>query len=320
MHLFSLQVIQGVLEWKRYPSLPAVSSNGNAAVINGKVYYGGGHSSDEVTVYCYDPRQGRWASPQPLPVKHFGLGQIDGKLISIGGKKKRDNKETNEAYTYDDRSQKWRQTIPPMPTARWLPGVASFPSALVVAGGAIPSSATAYTDAVEIFKLDTSQWYRANQLPVCSCDISLAASGNVCYALGGFSQPVRFNHTLCTTLDDLLRSAVPASQATFYRASSKTQSAWKTLRNTATFQPAAGVLANKLLCIGGNQVSLKRDVNKVYIYSPSINSWIYISDLPASRSSAAVATVSPTEILVIGGVCDGYTLNTVYQATLTFKL
>ena len=276
-------------------------------------------------MHCYDPRQGRWASLPPLPVKHFGLGQVDGKLVSVGGKKRRDDKETNEVYTYDDRSQRWRQTIPPMPTARWLPGVVSFQSALIVAGGAIPSAfytAPSYSDVVEIFRPDTSQWYRANQLPVGGCDVSFVACGDMCYALGGYSQPARLNQTLCATLNDLLCSAVPANQATLYHRNSDTQSAWKMLRNTISFQPAAGVLTDRLLCIGGNE-EIKgfggNDSNRVYMYSPSINLWIYISDLPVPRSSTAVAVVSPTEILVIGGLCGGDRVNTVYKAALTLK-
>lgn len=149
--------------------------------------------------------------------------------------------------------------------------------------------------------------------------MSIVTSGNICYALGGYGQLENINHTLCATLDDLLRNAVPANQATFYRANSDTQSAWKVLRTTTSNKPAAGVLADKLLCIGGNE-AVKGNANKVYVYSPSTNSWIYISDLPVPRSRTAIAIVSPTEILVIGGVCDGYTLNTVYKATLTFKL
>ena len=52
------------------------------------------------------------------------------------------------------------------------------------------------------------------------------------------------------------------------------------------------------------------------MYSPSTNSWIYISDLPAPRSYTAVAVLSSTEVLVIGGWDDGR-VNTVYKGTLT---
>ena len=77
------------------------------------------------------------------------------------------------------------------------------------------------------------------------------------------------------------------------------------------------MLAGQLLAEGGVETTGIRE--KVYTYSPSANSWIYISDLPAPRSRAAVAFLSPAEILVIGGWC-GSEVNTVYKGTLQLKL
>ena len=54
------------------------------------------------------------------------------------------------------------------------------------------------------------------------------------------------------------------------------------------------------------------------MYSPSTNSWIYISDLPAPRALTAAAVLSSTEVLVIGGWDDGDSVNTVYKGTFEF--
>ena len=92
--------------------------NGKATVINGKVYCGGGDfndNDDKYIVYCYNPSQDKWTTLPPLPVKWFSLGQVNGKLVAVGGLKKSTFNETNDVYTYDERSQKWKQTIPPMP-------------------------------------------------------------------------------------------------------------------------------------------------------------------------------------------------------------
>ena len=218
---------------------------------------------------------------------------------------------------YDEQSQKWEQTIPPMPTARWSPGVLSLQSALAVAGGC--TSSTTFTAAVEIFKPDTSQWYRADPLPTACCDISLVAIGNTCYALGGFNGSC-LNQALYASVDDLLGNAVPANQTT-HSGSSDTQSAWKALPNIPTNAPAAAVLAGNLLAIGGWETSKGgAKMKEVYMYSPSTiaNSCIYISDLPAPRSNPAAAVLSSTEILVIGGWdIDGGRVSTVYKGTLT---
>ena len=201
-----------------------------------------------------------------------------------------------------------------MPTARWSAGVLSLQSALVVAGGCT----SYYTSAVEIFKPDTSKWYSTDPLPTACAHVALVALGNTLYTLGGFEGSY-INQALYASVDDLLGNAVPANQTT-HSGSSDAQSAWKTLPNTPTYLPAAAVLAGNVLAVGGKKVSLlgSASMKEVYMYSPSTNSWIYISDLPAPRSSTAVAVLSSTEVLVIGGWASDK-VNTVYKGTLTLS-
>ena len=290
--------------------------NGKTTVINGKIYCRGATGDDEYIVYCCDPSQDKWTTLPSLPVRLFGLGQVNGKLVAVGGRKKGTWTGTNDVYTYDEQSQKWKQTIPPMPTDRDSPSVLSLQSALVVAGG----YTSKFSNVVEIFKPDTSQWYRADLLPTACQNISLVAIGNTCYALGGFNGSRRLNQALYASVDGLLGNAVPVNQTT-HSGSSDTQSAWKTLPNTPTYQPAAAVLAGNLLAIGGRETPEEGAAMKeVYMYSPSTNSWIYISDLPAPRSFTAAVVLSSTEVLVIGGRDDGDIVNTVYKGTLHRKL
>ena len=272
---------------------------------------------DVYIVYRYDPSQNNWTNLPPCPVKWFGLGQVNGKVVAVGGSKKGDNRATNEVFTYDERSRKWKQTLPPMPTARYVPAIMSLQSALVVVGGL--SSIGGCTNAVEIFNADTSQWYRTDPLPTACRNISLVIIGNTCYALGGYNSQY-LNQVLYASIDDLLNNAVPAKQTTPSGGSANTQSAWKTLANTPTYKPAAAVLAGNLLAIGGNEsyetTKGRADKKEVYMFSPSTNSWIYISDLPEPRSNTVVAVLSPTEIVVIGGKCDGFRVNTTYKGML----
>ena len=277
----------------------------------------GNKYSDNYIIYCYDPSQDKWTTLPPLPVIWFGLGQVNGKLVAVGGVKS-GGQTSSEVYTYDERSRKWKQTIPPMPTARRFQGVLSLQSALVVAGGYKGFLEHIPVSAVEIFKPDTSQWYRTDPLLTACRNMSLVAIGNTCYALGGYNGS-HLNQALYASVDDFLGNAVPANQTT-HSGSSDTQSAWKTLPNTPTYMymPTAAVLAGKLLAIGGNETSKGGAPKKeVYMYSPSTNSWIYISDLPAPRSFTTVAVLSSTKVLVIGGWDEGEIVNTVYQGTLT---
>ena len=304
----SNNTIQTGITWKQCTELPIKLSKGKTTVINAKVYCGGGEVNDEYTVYCYDPSQDKWTTLPPLPVSYFGLGQVNGKLVAVGGQKKLlyKYKESNEVYTYDEKLAEWKQTIPPMPTARSSPGVLSLQSALVVEGG----NTVSYTAAVEIFKLDTSQWYRTDSLPTVCYNISLVAIGTTCYILGA---GLPRNEALYASVDDLFGNAVPANQTT-HSHTSDTQSVWKTLPNTPTYGPAAAVLAGNLLAIGGDDENFMGATKEVYMYSPSTNSWIHISDLPAPLSDTTVAVLSLTKILVIGGLDNDYAMvNTVYR-------
>ena len=68
---------------------------------------------------------------------HFGLGQVRGKLAmyTVGGMKRYVTNITNSVYEFDEVIQSWKQSIPPMPTARFLPAVLSHHSTLTVTGG-----------------------------------------------------------------------------------------------------------------------------------------------------------------------------------------
>ena len=317
-------MIQVGITWKQCAGIPSFQYvyGGTFAVINGKVYYGGGwrdvygEEDDDFNVYCYDPPQDNWTTLPPLPVSYFGLGQvmISSKLVVVGeGINDSYMLITNEVFTYDERSVRWKQTISPIPTARSCSGVLSLESAPIVAGGSTTKDAT---NVVEIYKPDTSQWYSTDPLLTPCREITLNCIGNMCYAMGGCEFPSLvhqyLNQTLYASVDDLLHNAVPANQTT-HSGSSDTQSAWKTLPNTPTYRSTADVLAGKLLTIGEGEETSKAGgavMSDICMYSPSANSWLYFSDLSEPQSYARAAVLSSTEILVIGAwhICKQHCL------------
>ena len=313
-----MQVLQANIAWKKCADLPIAMYNGRTEIINGKVYFRGmtltdDDDDDDNILLCYDVAHNGWTALPPLPVKWFGLGQVDGKLVAVGGLKK-DDRATSNIYTLNI-VQKWKPTLPQMPTARCLPAVVSLQAVMIVAGGLTGGELGKEREmnAVEIFNSSLSQWYRTNPLPRPCSEVSLVDVNNTCYALGGYQYPFRLNQALYASVDDLLRNAVPANQTT----QSNAPSLWKSLPNTPTYRPAAAVLAGSLLAIGGGEASISEaDKKEVYMYSPSTNSWTYFSDLPAPRSRTIVAMLSSTEILVIGGMEYGERVCTVYKGTL----
>ena len=314
--------MQAKITWKQCTDLPVTARYGQTTVINNKVYYGGfvtARDGDEYTVCCYDLSQDTWSTLPPLPVKYFGLGQVRGQLVAVGGMRNSDRKVSNELYVFDEKSKTWKQLLPSMPTARRSTTVISNCSALIVAGGVTGD----YTDVVEIFNTETSKWLRADPLPTPCFDMSSVIVNSTCYLVGGYKHPSGLNQVICASVDQLLHHATPLNQVP-PPGTADTQdhvSVWKQLAHTPTYNPFAAVIGETVLSIGGRDApAYGKTQSAVYMYSPSTDSWIYISDLPTPREDVVTAVLSPTEFLVIGGFDASRLVNTVYKGTLSVSI
>ena len=198
-----------------------------------------------------------------------------------------------------------------MITARCFHGVISLQSALVVAGGQISSLAEScsYTDSVEIFKHSDQKWYQTNPLPICLFNMSTAYHLDTCYVVGGFrNKPL--NRAFFADVKDLLSNAVLSKEIANNKAGD--QSVWMSLPNTPTAQPTSTILAGRLFAIGGSLGNPIREAQKsIWGYSPGSNSWEHIYDLPARRRLVTAVSLSPLEVLVIGGRVQDSDVNTV---------
>ena len=312
--------MQAKITWKQCTDLPIPASYRQTTVINNKVYYGGFitiKDEDEFTVCCYDPSQDTWSTLPPLPVRWFGLGQVRGQLVAVGGARNSDGEISNKIYAIDDRLRKWKQPFPSMPTARHSPAVLSRLSTLIVAGG---SSIYDYIDAIEIFNTDTLKWHRMYPLPIPCRDMSSVIVNDMYYLVGGYKYPSRLNQVLCVSVDEFLVNATPINEAAPSPGTDETQGnviTWKLLADIPTYGSTVAVIGEAIISIGGNDDhELGKSQSAVYMYSPSTDSWIYISDLPAPRVGAATAVLSSTEVLVIGGLDNKCQKKTVYKGTL----
>ena len=238
----------------------------------------------------------KWTEPLlSPPLIFFGLSQINGKLMAVGGRNKR-----NEAANEVPRTRRWKQTIPPMPTARWSPVILSLQSALVVAGGMVQHKN--HTELVEFFKPDRSQWYRSSELPMDHSDVTLqlVAIDDKCYTLGG----EHLNQIFVASVDNLIRYAVPAAanQVTYTATSGRyTKSAWKDIGEIETYAPAVLVLAGNMLTIEGeSSIHLCRHKSTCTLLPLTHGSILVMCHLER-QVLYTVSVVSPTEILVIGG-------------------
>ena len=296
-------------------------SAAQTVVIRHRVYCGGGDTFDdddddddnEYRVFCYSPPEDTWNTLPACPVKCFGLGQLRGNLVTVGGRKKPDT-VTNDVYEFDEVTQSWKQSIPPMPTVRSSPAVLSCHCTLIVAGGIIYST---QTSVVEVFREETSQWQTTDPFPFRWCDAwTSLLINNRWYLLGGRAE----DQVVCANVGLLLKNALPHDQASTDRDSTNS-SAWEvTLPNTPHYGPAVAAFDVSLLAVGGATTNTPQNPQaSVHVYSPCNNAWIHISNLPAPQMFAATAMLSPKELLVIGGWNTNGSQNTVYKGFLQIE-
>ncbi len=290
----ALQPFQVELSYSQCSAAPVRMSTGHAVTISGKVYYGGGFCDDDkYCVYCYDLTQNVRSILPELPVHCFGLGVVKSELVVVGGKNisySLYNSVSNEIRVLANQKN-WRRSIPPMPTARDSPAVVSLPTHLVVAGG---HSGRDYTNIVEIYNISTSQWSEADRLPRACEDPKGTVCNNTVYLVGGYVGK-HLNTVFAAQVDSL----TSADRQNDWNA----DSVWKKLANTPFDRPSAVTIFDTVFAVGGVD-SKNNPTKKVHAYSRSMNSWLYVGDLPSAVKYAATVALSPTEFLVIGGLDD----------------
>ena len=296
-----LQSLQVQLSYSQCSETPVKMSSGQAVTINGKVYYGRGHcdDDDEYCVHCYDPPQDVWSTLPRLPVRYFGLGEIKGELVAVGGMDSSYSR-SNVVHVFN-KGRNWKQTIPPMPTARKWPAVVSLPTHLIVAGGGL--GPRIYTDNVEIYNISTSQWSETDRLPYACADQRGIVYNNTVYLMGGFDGN-NLNKVFAAQVNKLI-SADRQDDGS----ANKADSVWNTISNTPSYRPSPVTISDTLFAVSGVDSEVTQ---RIYAYSSSMDSWLYVGDLPSPIPHAATVSLSPTECLMIGGWNNGRQ-STVYK-------
>ena len=283
-------------------------NSGQAITINGKVYYGRGScydDDDEYCVHCYDPPQDVWSTLPRLPVQRFGLGEVKGELVAVGGMDSSFS-TSNVVHVFNKR-RNWKRTIPPMPTARDLPAVVSLPTHLVVAGGRLGYAD--YTDNVEIYNISTSQWSETDRLPYACYDQRGIVYNNTVYLMGGYDD--NYINKVCAAQVNKLISADRQDDGS----ANKADSVWNTISNTPSYQPSPVTISDTLFAVSGKH---SEATQRIYAYSSSMDSWLYVGDLPSPIAYPATVSLSPTECLMIGGLNnDAEKQSIVYKISIT---
>jgi len=163
--------------------------------IGNNVYCGGGFTgrvSTDRLVFKYDCKEEEWSKLPICPSLHFGLTQLDEKLVTVGGRDIDELTPVKDVYIFEEDSQTWENFNKPLSIARCSPCVVAYKSVLVVSGGIVTwkfdFEHPGRTDTVEVFQ--DSQWHASVPLPFELSSMSCAIINGMCYIIGGRKQGV----------------------------------------------------------------------------------------------------------------------------------
>ena len=258
-------------------------------MIRGIVYVGGGDTrsaNDCYLIQQYSPTDDRWSTLPPAPVYWFGMGELNGQLVVVGGVT-RHLDVTGKVHTLNSSTQKWVESIAPMPTARDRPAVFSLPSFLTVVGGGDQH----YTNLsnVEIFMPHTSQWHKmTSPAPSPLNNMTTTVIDNKCFIAEYDSTKV---YQLCVSLQQTTTDSSNTPQVI---------TEWINLCDLPHEGCGLGSINRCLLAVGG-VVGWRNPITTVLGFSPITNTWKAVGELPEPRRICTTVLLPTGELLVMGG-------------------
>ena len=258
-----------------------------AVVIRGIVYVGGGVtlSDNDYLIQQYSPTDDTWYTLPPAPVRFFGMAELNGQLVIVGGMT-RQHDVTGKVHTLNSSTQKWVESIAPMPTARDSPAVFSQPSCLTVVGG--DDQHDTHLSDVEIFMPHTSQWHKmTSPAPSPLYNMTTTVINNKCFIAEYGSTKV---YQLCVSLQRTTTDSTNTPQVI---------TEWTNLCDLPHSGCSLGSTNGCLLAVGGG--GWPNPITTILGFSPITNTWKTVGELPEPRSYCITVLLPTGELLVMGG-------------------
>ena len=289
----------------KLPDLPIPTCSASAVMINDCIYVCGGlcDSVDlarQVQVYD-DVNQNVWSTLPHSPQYNSQGVAINSKLVLIGGYEAASEGVTNLVSTWT--GQEWQQDLPPMPTKRFGPGVTTYHTFVVVAGG-LAEDEQALLSSIDILNITTRQWWTpANlQLPqpmfVMQCTIS---SAHFCVASARISCDAATGTGI--TVKGVWQLPVTALEKVLFPGDDVTPHQWTKVAPTPYFKSTILQDTAHIVAVGGND-SLHEPTPDIFVYNPDSDVWSNVGQLGVPRACCAVVSLSRTSFIVCGGCTD----------------
>ena len=283
---------QSNLQSVKMADLPIPTFEATAVLIGRNVYLAGGLApevrSDQI-VQVYNIDTGKWSTLPPAPQFNSEAIAINNNLVLIGGVESSTGKTTNMVSTWLVEEEKWTQTIPPMSTRRFRPGVLLLKNYLFVFGGLGEGDKT-LLDSFEVLNVEENQW---------SSGRGLLPQPLYCLKLGVFGDAVILTSAQTSTTTSTTRSwkiPVQVLKDSVTKSSSRPIQ-WTPIADTPYFQPSLLTNSKQPVLVGGFRGG--QPTKDISLYTPNRREIVgYLSE---PRVRPAVAAISDTSFLVFGG-------------------
>ena len=301
-----------ILLLMRLPDLPIAAADATAIVIARNVYVCGGWCGNVASaraVQVYDLDKAVWTKLPLAPQYKSQAVVVNNRLVLIGGCEALSCTISNMVSTWT--GQGWQQDIPAMPTKRLTPGVTTYGTYVIVAGGRAEDNQT-LLNSIDVLSTTTWQWSTPANLrlpqPMYSMQITVSAT-HICVASAHIVYDATTNAGTCSNGVWQL----PVSTLTkVLMEEDHSPHDWEEIAPTPHYKSVLLQHTAHPLAVGGDN-SHKATANTA-TFDPRSNKWSTVGQLLEPRTRCTVVGLSRHSFLVCGGLSDPLNRNTLLSS------
>ena len=220
------------------------------------------------------------------------MAVVNNHLTTIGGRHGYTTTNTLLCSSRSSSEMKWKELLPPMPTARIFPAAVTTSTHLIVAGGNMLFGDDGLS-VVETLDTNTLQWSSVSSSPQALAYPDMTLCNGQLYLS-------EHSKIFSCSVKELLKPREPAS-------TNSSSSVWTKLEDIPVpYWASLTTLRGQVLAIGGrNSKWSGTRTGAIHQYHRSTNSWSVIGKMPTPRAEPLVAVLPSHELIVVGGFgCD----------------
>ena len=299
----------------KLPDLLIPTSGASVVIISDHLYVFGGGCGDvdlDCQVQVFDVNGNTWSTLPPSPQYCSQGVAINNKLVLFGGYEASSGRDTSRRVTNlvsTWTEQGWQQDIPPMPTKRVRPGVTTYHTFVVVAGGRAEDRQTLLSS-IDILNITTHQWWTPTNLqlpqPMYAMQFTIS-SAHLCVASARISYDAATNTG--TASKAVWQLPVTALENVLTTGGDGTSHQWTKIAHTPYYDSAILQDTAHIVAVAGYDYSSK-STSDVCVYNPDSNKWSKVGQLSVPRALCTVVSLSRTSFIVCGRCSDARDINT----------